>query len=64
VAKLTLEEAVKDVNADTNILHGTKIVLTMQNSNYSGFLGMVQGNLFYSIIFFHLMQFFILWVLV
>ncbi|KAK8465169.1 hypothetical protein PHAVU_009G006500 [Phaseolus vulgaris] len=43
VAKLTLEEAVKDVNADTNILHGTKIVLTMQNSNYSGFLGMVQA---------------------
>ncbi|KAK7352158.1 hypothetical protein VNO80_17576 [Phaseolus coccineus] len=43
VAKLTLEEAVKDVNADTNILHGTEIVLTMQNSNYSGFLGMVQA---------------------
>lgn len=46
VAKITLEEAVKDVNADTSILHGTKIVLTMQNSNYSGFLGMVQGDLF------------------
>lgn len=43
VAKITLEEAVKDVNADTSILHGTKIVLTMQNSNYSGFLGMVQA---------------------
>ncbi|CAJ1973124.1 unnamed protein product [Sphenostylis stenocarpa] len=43
VAKITLEEAVKDVNADTNILHGTKLVLTMQNSNYSGFIGMVQA---------------------
>ncbi|XP_047163151.1 glutamate receptor 3.3 isoform X1 [Vigna umbellata] len=43
VAKITLEEAVKDVNADSSILHGTKIVLTMQNSNYSGFLGMVQA---------------------
>jgi len=62
VAKITLEEAVKDVNADKNILHGTKLVLTMQNSNYSGFLGMVQGNLLYSIIFFHLIQSFILWV--
>lgn len=50
VAKITLEEAVKDVNADTSILHGTKIVLTMQNSNYSGFLGMVQGDLFYSVL--------------
>ncbi|KAL3022464.1 hypothetical protein AAZX31_04G015400 [Glycine max] len=43
VAKITLEEAVKDVNADKTILHGTQLVLSMQNSNHSGFVGMVQG---------------------
>ncbi|KAG5030486.1 hypothetical protein AAZV13_06G014200 [Glycine max] len=43
VAKITLEEAVKDVNADKTILHGTQLVLTMQNSNHSGFIGMVQA---------------------
>ncbi|KAK7409859.1 hypothetical protein VNO78_00221 [Psophocarpus tetragonolobus] len=43
VAKVTLEEAVKDVNADATILRGTKLVLTMQTSNYSGFIGMVQA---------------------
>lgn len=44
VAKIALEEAVKDVNADNSVLHGTKLVLTMQSSNCSGFLGMVQGK--------------------
>lgn len=53
VAKITLEEAVKDVNADKTILHGTQLVLSMQNSNHSGFVGMVQGNLFYSILQFN-----------
>ncbi|KAK7311028.1 hypothetical protein RJT34_08890 [Clitoria ternatea] len=43
VAKIAMEEAVKDVNADNTILHGTKLVLTSQNSNCSGFLGMVQA---------------------
>ncbi|XP_027353726.1 glutamate receptor 3.3 [Abrus precatorius] len=43
VAKIALEEAVKDVNANTSILHGTKLALTLQNSNCSGFIGMVQA---------------------
>ncbi|KAK7351818.1 hypothetical protein VNO77_11537 [Canavalia gladiata] len=43
VAKIALEEAVKDVNANKSILHGTKLVLTEQNSNGSGFIGMVQA---------------------
>ncbi|KAG5033728.1 hypothetical protein JHK87_008638 [Glycine soja] len=43
VAKITLEEAIKDVNADKTILHGTQLVLSMQNSNHSGFVGMVQA---------------------
>ncbi|KAF7836260.1 glutamate receptor 3.3 [Senna tora] len=43
VAKIAMEEAVKDVNANDSILNGTKLVLTMQNSNCSGFVGMVQA---------------------
>ncbi|XP_061372827.1 glutamate receptor 3.3 [Gastrolobium bilobum] len=38
-----MEEAVNDVNANTSILHGTKLVLSMENSNCSGFMGMVQA---------------------
>lgn len=50
VAKIAIEEAVKDVNSNSSILPGTKLVVTMQNSNCSGFLGMVESNpLFLSI---------------
>lgn len=45
VAKIAIDEAVKDVNSDSNILKGTKLATTMQNSNCSGFLGMVEGIL-------------------
>ncbi|XP_054818508.1 glutamate receptor 3.3 [Prosopis cineraria] len=43
VAKIALEEAVQDINANASILRGTKLVLTEQNSNCSGFLGLVQA---------------------
>lgn len=46
VAKIAIEEAVKDVNADPTILPGTNLWLQMQNSNCSGFLGMVEGDPF------------------
>lgn len=45
VAKIAIEEAVKDVNLNSSILPGTKLVVTMQNSNCSGFLGMIEGTL-------------------
>lgn len=45
VAKIAIEEAVKDVNSNFSILHGTKLVVKMQNTNCSGFLGMVEGAL-------------------
>ncbi|KAL6317605.1 hypothetical protein AAG906_030358 [Vitis piasezkii] len=41
VAKIAIEEAVKDVNSDAGVLTGTKFVLTMRNSNCSGFIGMI-----------------------
>ncbi|KAM4118642.1 hypothetical protein ACJW30_02G218700 [Castanea mollissima] len=43
VAKVAIEAAVEDVNSDPTVLPGTKINLTMQDSNYSGFLGILQA---------------------
>ncbi|KAF5205897.1 Glutamate receptor 3.3 [Thalictrum thalictroides] len=42
VAKVALEAAVKDVNFDSSVLKGTKLRLTMQDSNCSGFIGIVE----------------------
>ncbi|CAA2964952.1 glutamate receptor [Olea europaea subsp. europaea] len=41
VAKIAIEEAVKDVNSNSSVLHGTKLEVKMHNSNCNGFLGMV-----------------------
>ena len=46
VAKVAIEAAVEDVNSDPTVLPGTKIELTMQDSNYSGFLSIVEGKFF------------------
>ena len=46
VAKVAIEAAVEDVNSDPTVLPGTKIKLTMHDSNYSGFLGIVEGKFF------------------
>ncbi|XP_065880852.1 glutamate receptor 3.3 [Euphorbia lathyris] len=43
VAKVAIDEAVKDVNANSSILRGTKLALQMHNSNCSGFTGMVEA---------------------
>ena len=52
VAKLALEAAVEDVNSDPSVLKGTKMVVTMQNSNFSGFLGIIEGMFHFLINFF------------
>lgn len=41
VAKLAIQEAVNDVNSDSTILPGTQLVVHMQNTNCSGFLGLI-----------------------
>jgi ionotropic glutamate receptor len=46
VAKVAMETAVEDVNSDPTVLAGTKIRLMMEDSNYSGFLGIVEGKFF------------------
>lgn len=46
VAKVAIEAAVEDVNSDPTVLPGTKIKLTMLDSNYSGFLGIVEALAF------------------
>ncbi|KAI9165769.1 hypothetical protein LWI28_020072 [Acer negundo] len=43
VAKLAIEAAVKDVNADPTTLVGTKLKVTMQDSNRSGILAIAQA---------------------
>ena len=58
---IALEEAVKDVNANASVLPNTKLVLTEQNSNCSGFLAWfkVKKIFFFSIhfLFLHVMVF-------
>lgn len=43
VAKVALEAAIEDVNSSPDILPGTKLKLTMQDSNYSAFLSIVEA---------------------
>ncbi|XP_041018880.1 glutamate receptor 3.6-like [Juglans microcarpa x Juglans regia] len=43
VAKVAIEAAVEDVNSDPGVLSGTRINLTMLDSNFSGFLGIVEA---------------------
>ncbi|KAK1274493.1 Glutamate receptor 3.3 [Acorus gramineus] len=44
VAKVAINAAVDDINADPTILHGRKLVVKMQDANFSGFLGILEGN--------------------
>ena len=44
VAKIAIEEAGKDVNSDVGVLTKTKLVVTIRNSNCSGFIGMIGGT--------------------
>jgi hypothetical protein len=44
VAKTAIELAVKDVNSDETLLSGTKLVLTMVDSNCNVFSGTAQGS--------------------
>ncbi|KAJ0039930.1 hypothetical protein Pint_28730 [Pistacia integerrima] len=44
VVKVSVDAAVEDVNSDPSILRGTKLKLTMQDTNYSGFLAMLEGG--------------------
>lgn len=42
--KVAIEAAVEDVNSDPSVLNGTTLKVTMQDTNYSGFLGIVEGK--------------------
>lgn len=39
VAKKTIELALEDVNSDSSVLNGTRLELTMMDTNCSAFLG-------------------------
>lgn len=43
IGKIALEAAVEDVNSDPTVLNGTKLELTIHDSNSSGFVGIMEG---------------------
>lgn len=43
VGRVAVEAAVEDINSDPTVLGGTKLRLTSQDSNFSGFLGIIEG---------------------
>ncbi|MQL97355.1 hypothetical protein Taro_030044 [Colocasia esculenta] len=42
-AMVAIKAAMDDINSNSSILRGTKLVITMEDSNYSGFLGIVEA---------------------
>uniref|UniRef100_A0A804MBC1 Glutamate receptor n=1 Tax=Zea mays TaxID=4577 RepID=A0A804MBC1_MAIZE len=42
-AKVAIAAAVNDINRDPSVLQGTKLVVQMQDTNYSGFISIVQA---------------------
>lgn len=51
VAKIAMEAAENDVNSDPHILGGSKLSININDSNFSGFLGIMGGKLLFSIWF-------------
>lgn len=47
VLKIAIEAAGNDVNADPSILGKTKLSISFHDSNYSGFLGLIGGNILF-----------------
>lgn len=45
VARTAIELAVEDVNGDRGVLAGTKLNVITQDTNCSGFLGTIEGNI-------------------
>ncbi|KAI3462302.1 hypothetical protein Pfo_018965 [Paulownia fortunei] len=43
VAKVAIEAAVEDVNSNPNVLKGTKLKITILDSHFSGFLGIIEA---------------------
>ncbi|XP_068639738.1 glutamate receptor 3.3-like [Aristolochia californica] len=43
VAKVAIDAAIEDINSDPNILGGTKLYLSTQDSNCSAFLGIIEA---------------------
>ncbi|CAI0421833.1 unnamed protein product [Linum tenue] len=44
VSKIAIQAAVADVNSDPSVLPRTKLLATVHDTNFSGFLGIVEGN--------------------
>lgn len=48
VSEIAIKAAEKDINSDKSFLGGTKLSISFQDSNFSGFLGIIGGNTFTS----------------
>lgn len=46
VAKVAIEAAVEDINTNPSVLGGSKLVVSMMDSNFSGLVGIMDGNCF------------------
>lgn len=44
VAKIAMQAAEDDINSDPRILGGRKLTITLHDSNFSGFLGIMGGK--------------------
>lgn len=44
VAKIALQAACEDVNSDPTILKGTKLQITLHDSNFSAFMNIMEGK--------------------
>lgn len=56
VAKVAVQAAIEDVNSSPDILQGTRLKLTMHDSNSSGFLGICDGKLFLSYSIYYILR--------
>lgn len=43
-AKVAINAALDDVNADSSVLRGTNLTIEMQDSSCNGFLGVIEGT--------------------
>ena len=60
-AKIAIFAAVNEINNDSSILPGTNLVVEMQDSNCSGFVGIVQGTSFMFVFLSHrIMQIYVM----
>lgn len=44
-AKVAIDAAIDDINSNPSVLAGSKLVISLKDTNYSGFIGILEGKL-------------------